>query len=151
MNTNVIFMVTDKDGLPLLVRNTHDFNAGELPPQLAEVLLRLFTHPLYAMSHIAEKGDPEFFCCAIKNQSELDSLMELVKAEGVKRIHIDPCLIKNESHERIYALIDVNKIGGFQNLINILADAEGCLVCHDAQRIADEMGQDTMGKILKYA
>lgn len=151
MNPNVIFMLTDKDGLPLLVRNTHDFNSGELPPQLAEVLLRLFTHPLYAMSHIAEKGDPEFFCCAIKNQSELDSLMELAKAEGVKRIHIDPCLNESEPHERLYSLLDINEVSEFGGLLQTLGGTEGCAVCHDAQRIADQMGQGTIGKILKYA
>ena len=74
------------------------------------------------MIHIAERGDSGSFCFAIKNQRELDSLMELVKAEGVKRVHVDPCLIKNESHERMYALLDVSEISGFKDLIKILSN-----------------------------
>lgn len=150
MTPNVIFMITDKEGLPLLVRNNHDFKGGEIPPQVGEVLISLFTHPLYAMSHIAERGNPNFFCYAIKSQKELDSLMELVKAEGVKRIHIDPCLIKNELHERSYSILDVNKVGELEDLIKILGSTKGCSICHDAQRIADEMGADTHGTILQY-
>lgn len=146
---NVIFTIADSDGLPMLLRNTNDFKDGELPPQVGEVLVYLFTHPLYAMSHISERNDPALHCFAIKNQKELDPLIELVKAEGVKRIHVDACLNNNEAHERLYSLLEIDKVGDFETLIEVLSNTEGCPICHDAERIADELGPDTQGTILR--
>lgn len=137
---NEIYMITDKEGLPLLMRNKHNFNDGEFPPQVGEVLMCLFARPLYAMSHIAERGGPQGYCFSLESQKELDALKELLTAEGVTRIHINPCLIKNEPHDRIFALLDIDKSGDLEKLASMLSDTEKCPVCHDEQKIVDNLG-----------
>ncbi len=144
-----IYTITDRNALPIFFRNNHDFkDSTGLAPKVCEKITMLFTRPLYALKYIAEHKADNAFCFVIKNQKDLDYIIAVSKGEGVERLGCNVCLGKNEPHERLYPLVNINKIDNFDKFIELFNRSEKCKICFDETKIVQQLGADARAKVL---
>lgn len=145
-----IFIITDKDGLPIFWRNSHDFKDPEgLAPAVGEVMLSVFTSAVYAVRYIYSRNDPRLNCYLVDSQKKFDFLKKVSTDEGHKRLCLNCCILNNEKHERIIPMLEFDKINyDFEPLVDMFNKIEVCDFCYNKQKILAELGPDTTTKIL---
>lgn len=147
--TKAIYTLSDEDGLPILIRNNHDFkDENGLAPKVGEKILTLFTKPLYAMKIIHSSGLSNLRCLCIKNQEEFDFVKMVAREEGADRLSINMCILSNEPHDRIIPIIALSEVDDFEKWFDIFNKTEKCDICFNQQKILKELGPENSCVIL---
>lgn len=142
--TSPIYTITDKDGLPIFLRNNQDFkDESGLAPKVGEKITTLFTRPLYAFKYIVDNKVDNAYCFIIRNQKDFDFIVYVSKGEGVARLGCNVCLDRNVPHERLYPLFNIDKLSSFDNFVAMFNKTEKCDICFDDAKIAKELGAET--------
>jgi O-acetyl-ADP-ribose deacetylase (regulator of RNase III) len=132
-----LFVITDKDGLPIFWQNNNDFNDPEgFAPQVGEKMLTIFTKALYAFQYIKSQKNDLLNCFLVKNKKEFDFIKMVAKNEGVERMSVNMCLLNDDGHERILSLVKLENIDGdFEKLVEKLNRIEVCSECYDVEKL----------------